>query len=147
MKKRNGSTESKIYAPGSIEQQLDMCEEGPLRGDEVLREHRDHPNYSMDLSEENREGDEMSGDEHSGGLQGGEPELTSPGQGHIQTGMPGDQNRIEDEQIHTWAEPPTAPPLPKGLRMRPATGSHEETQRRRGRARELSEKNRVRSKR
>ena len=63
-----------------------MSEEGDLRGDEiqfhhgVLRDESDEEqesldlimsdNYSADMSEENREGDELSGDEHSFGLQG-----------------------------------------------------------------------------
>lgn len=70
---------------GSIEQQLDMCEEGPLRGDEILHQHGipdptdSRPplddnllqeNYQIDMSEEWREGDEESGDEHSAGHQG-----------------------------------------------------------------------------
>jgi hypothetical protein len=77
--------------PGSIEQQLDMCESGPLRGDEVLHNHgrfernpdqeegmrpmdpemMEH-NFHFDMSEGGREGDEESGDEHSSGLQGEE---------------------------------------------------------------------------
>lgn len=78
----------------SEEQKLDMCEVEGLRGDEITHQHgveetRNQSgdpkelteimdkNWSMDMSEENREGDEMSGDEHSQGLQGGEPELRS----------------------------------------------------------------------
>jgi hypothetical protein len=72
---------------GSIEQQLDMCESGPLRGDDILHNHgvrertNPHPtlndeqlekNYRIDMSEEDREGMEESGDEHSAGLQGDE---------------------------------------------------------------------------
>lgn len=69
---------TKDIAPGeagSIEQQLDMVESGPLRGDDLLHTHgaprRDdlEANYNFDMSEWNREGDEMSGDEHSSGLQ------------------------------------------------------------------------------
>jgi hypothetical protein len=77
--------------PGSIEQQLDMCEEGDLRGDEILHSHgseskkrgktiekkpldRLMDEFSADLSEPAREGDEMSGDEHSSGLQGDAPD-------------------------------------------------------------------------
>jgi hypothetical protein len=99
MRKRKPQVDEVFCPPGSIEQQLDMCEEGSLRGEEVLREHRDHPSFAVDLSEEDREGDEMSGDEHSGGLQGGEPELSSPGQLHISTGLPGDQTRLEEEAL------------------------------------------------
>lgn len=99
-----GDPEPERGTPGSIEQQLDMCEEGSLRGDEILhhqgRTEEDHrlpdvppvdrllERYQLDLSEENREGDEWSGDDHSGGLQGGASELS--GQLHIPTGMPGD---------------------------------------------------------
>ncbi len=88
-----------------------MHESGKLRGDEVLHSHGkpERPpsgdpvpldeildsRWSMDLSEENREGDEMSGDEHSSGLEGGEQEIE--GQSHIRTGMPGDQTCHEDE--------------------------------------------------
>jgi hypothetical protein len=69
--------------PGSIEQQLDMNETRGLRGDEVLHLHgieRPHTaemdeeefelNYRVDMSEDNREGTEMAGDEHSSGMQG-----------------------------------------------------------------------------
>lgn len=84
-------------APGSIEQQLDMCESGNLRGDEILHlhGHLNQPtednemlnNYRVDMSEEDREGDEESGDDHSAGLQGGETELKN--QSHIDSGLPG----------------------------------------------------------
>ena len=90
--------------PGSIEQHLDMCENGSLRGDEILHHHgmtEEHSplpdvppvdllmdRFQLDLAEENREGDELSGDDHSGGLQGGEHELA--GQLHLPTGLPGD---------------------------------------------------------
>lgn len=47
--------------------------------------------FEMNLSEENREGDEMSGDEHSLGPQGRESELMDPS--HIGTGIPGDRTR------------------------------------------------------
>lgn len=72
-----------------------MCETGELRGDEILHESRAQPGMRIDMSEENREGDEMSGDEHSSGLQGGEPELES--QPHIDSGIPGDETRLEEE--------------------------------------------------
>lgn len=82
-----GGIEPEFCAPGSIEQQLDMCEEGTLRGDEILHHHGDEnapeansetpvnllmDRYEMDMAEEGREGDELSGDEHSSGLQGSE---------------------------------------------------------------------------
>jgi hypothetical protein len=66
-----------------------MNESGPLRGDEILHHHglpdpasrpdgdplplaadRMEENYQVDMSEEGREGDEESGDEHSSGFQG-----------------------------------------------------------------------------
>ena len=102
-------------APGSIEQQLDMVEEGTLRGEQVLHEHgipdpsdmkerQGEPLgadelmarqcYDLDLAEEFREGCEMTGDEHSIGLQGGESEMR--GQPHLLTGMPGEQSRHEE---------------------------------------------------
>ncbi|MBI3544362.1 MAG: hypothetical protein HY075_13910 [Deltaproteobacteria bacterium] len=85
-----GDDEAERCSPGSIEQQLDMCEEGSLRGDDILHEHGRRAvssdgdpaeigeenleeNWHVDLSEEDREGDEMSGDEHSSGLQGDAP--------------------------------------------------------------------------
>lgn len=83
--KGSASSAYRDYRPGSIEQQLDMCESGPLRGDDLLHNHgiqertNPHPtlnpdqmesNYRIDMSEENREGAEESGDEHSMGLQG-----------------------------------------------------------------------------
>ena len=69
---------------GSIKQQLDMNESGPNRGDEILHHHGIEPrtgsyptmndalmeeNYHIDMSEDTREGDEESGDEHSSGYQ------------------------------------------------------------------------------
>lgn len=104
-----GDEEVEYCSPGSIEQQLDMCEEGSLKGDDILFSHgldqgeggEEIPSleelmnrYEVDLSEENREGDEMSGDDHSSGLQGGEPELQR--QLHIATGMPGDRTDHEE---------------------------------------------------
>jgi hypothetical protein len=71
---------------GSIEQQLDMCETGRLRGDEITHSHghphteddykeatavdREMDNYNVTMSERNREGSEMSGDDHAMGFQG-----------------------------------------------------------------------------
>jgi hypothetical protein len=97
--------------PGSIEQQLDMCERGDLRGDEILHHHgRDRPkqdpdlraeldleeNFRVDMAETQREGDEMSGDEHSSGLQGGEPELER--QPHLSQGLPGEETLREETE-------------------------------------------------
>jgi hypothetical protein len=95
-----------------IRHQLDMDEVGPDRGDDVLHSHgrptdTRHPdtdirsvdemlhNYQMDMSEESREGDEMSGDDHSSGLQGGDPDLT--GQPHISSGLPGERTQDEEK--------------------------------------------------
>lgn len=109
--------EPESCASGSIEQQLDMCEQGALRGDEILHDHgvqskrarRRIPDsslgvdkmmnryYEMDLAEESREGDEMSGDDHSSGLQGEDFELM--GHSHLESGMPGDRlARIETNE-------------------------------------------------
>lgn len=98
-----GDSEPRRCSPGSIEQKLDMCEAGDLRGDEILHQHGMEDwyeeggdpnelnemlnNFHVDMSEEGREGDEMSGDDHSFGLQGGEFEIE--GQKHIQSGTPG----------------------------------------------------------
>lgn len=132
MRKHPGDPEPESCAPGSIEQKLDMCEEGSLRGDDILhshgkigREYQEGPlpldqviedNYQVDLSEENREGDEMSGDDHSSGFEGDEVEIS--GQPHINTGMPGDRTHRmeviertdsvfrEDERIERLAQKP-----------------------------------------
>jgi hypothetical protein len=109
-KKDPGDTSGSYCAPGSIEQELDMCERGNLKGDEVS-----HPTssrihepvdsdpqplteilyeYNMDMSEDNREGDEMSGDDHSLGLQGGDSELRN--QPTFETGLPGDATEHEE---------------------------------------------------
>jgi hypothetical protein len=101
--------------PGSIEQQLDMVEDGPMRGDEILH-HPGEPEFQLypkdrdplpvdrmmdrmevNLSEENREGDEMSGDEHSSGLQGEDSE--EQGQPHFDSGLPGERTEDEAKQI------------------------------------------------
>jgi hypothetical protein len=110
-----GDPEPEFGAPGSIEQQLDMVEEGTLKGDQLLHERQGFDSqenrarrgeplavdelisldcYDLDLAEESREGCEMTGDEHSSGLQGGESELV--GQPHLTTGMPGEQSRHEE---------------------------------------------------
>jgi hypothetical protein len=89
-RKNPGDREAEGCSPGSIEQQLDMCETGSLRGDDILYSHgRTSPankgdpvelneiideNWEMDLAEEDREGAELSGDEHSSGNQGSESE-------------------------------------------------------------------------
>ena len=112
-RKHPGDPEPDWCSPGSIEQELDMCETGSLRGDEILHSHGREPrtytgdppeldqiineNWEMDLSEEDREGSEMSGDEHSSGLGGSELELE--GQPHISTGLPGDRTRREVKEI------------------------------------------------
>lgn len=99
---------------GTETQHLDMYE-GPdenLRGDALLHtppsepeEDPEHPTleidqmlgkFHMDLSEESREGDEMSGDGHSSGLQGGERE--SLNQHHEQYGMPGEESEEQEIQ-------------------------------------------------
>lgn len=116
-----GDEEPEFGLPGSIEQQLDMCESGTLRGDEIQFSHGLPPEedatdrdpipadylmdrrYEIDLAEENREGDEMSGDEHSCGLQGGESELA--GQPHINSGLPGDRTLHEDLLARTGTVP------------------------------------------
>jgi len=115
-RKHPGDPEPEWCSPGSIEQELDMCETGSLRGDDILYRHGVEPlqytgdpqeldliigqgedaNWEVDLSEEDREGDEMSGDEHSSGLEGGEPELES--QPNIASGLPGDRTRRVDQE-------------------------------------------------
>ncbi len=118
-RKHPGDPEPDWCSPGSIEQELDMCEDGPLRGDEILHSHgKDTPiytgfprevdkiiaeeNYKVDLAEEDREGDEMTGDEHSSGLSGGESEIES--QPNISSGMPGDRTRREEEEARSQEE-------------------------------------------
>lgn len=99
-----GDDEPLPCSPGSVEQQLDMCEEGELRGDEVLHSHgllkketadlssddSVRTNFSVDMSESDREGDEMSGDEHSYGLQGDEQQELRTGKEDVETGIPGE---------------------------------------------------------
>ena len=96
MRSRKPQNDEQQCQAGSVEQQLDMCETGTLRGDESIRSNREHPNFNIDMSEEDREGDEMSGDDHSSGLQGGESELKN--QPHIQTGLPGDETDHESSR-------------------------------------------------
>ena len=106
-RKDPGDTEPKYCSPGSIEQQLDMCENGELRGDQILHNHgieeeeedESLPSseqeldqilnhyFKVDMAEEGREGDELTGDEHSSGLQGEDSEFA--GQIHLDTGLPG----------------------------------------------------------
>jgi hypothetical protein len=92
--KNPGDREPERCSPGSIEQQLDMCEEGGLRGDTILYRHgKNEPEYTgepaeldtimddnwqVDLSEDDREGDELSGDDHASGLEGKEPDEAEP---------------------------------------------------------------------
>lgn len=102
----------------SIEQHLDMMETGPLRGDDILRRagggrtaRYDRPdrdpvplpdeygmqhNYRLDMSEGSREGDEMTGDEHSFGLQGGDPDLAR--QPTVDNGLPGEETEREERR-------------------------------------------------
>lgn len=63
--------------PSSPEGEMDMDGSDQARSDQSLREHEleGEPDpfktvTDVNLSEENREGDEMSGDDHSSGLQG-----------------------------------------------------------------------------
>jgi hypothetical protein len=105
---------SSEHRSGSIEQHLDMNESGPLRGEEILRSHglsdqdyRQHAgeeprpldpermqrNYNVDMSEDQREGSEEAGDEHSSGLQGSDQQelqydIESPD--HADSGAPGE---------------------------------------------------------
>ncbi len=89
-----GDGEMLRCAPGSIEQQLDMCEQGDLKGDEIQFHHGmdfsdqegdlneltdlfELENFNVDMAEEGREGSELSGDEHSMGLQGDRDELAA----------------------------------------------------------------------
>jgi hypothetical protein len=99
---------------GTIEQQLDMNETGPLRGEEILRgqrladpeyrknsgealrpldeQHMTH-NYRVDMSEGSREGAEETGDEHSTGLQGSdqqELQYDKDSPDHADSGTPGE---------------------------------------------------------
>jgi hypothetical protein len=98
---------------GTEAQHLDMLEDADPRGDDdlyspedSLLDDSDEPvlgademmaNYNVDMSETQREGDEMSGDEHSSGLQGGEPEIEH--QLAIDSGMPGHRSEHEEEEI------------------------------------------------
>ncbi len=112
-----------------------MCESGSLRGDDILhshglpiREYTDTPpdldqilndNWNIDLSEENREGDEMTGDDHSSGLEGGEPEIEN--QPHIMTGLPGDRT-LHEELTHLevlFSPLETEPPNTRQTRLSP----------------------------
>jgi len=93
---KNEETGVAAGASGSIEQHLDMNESGDLRGDDLLRRHEGQDldaGFHVDLSTSSREGDDLSGDEHSSGLQGDESELHS--QPHISSGMPGDGSRLQ----------------------------------------------------
>ena len=108
----NISDDPTMLPETSIEQQLDMVEEGGegLRGDDVLHQHGVNPHrpradrdplpadalterFEMDMSEPDREGDDMSGDEHSSGLQGGESEVARDP--HIDSGLLGE---VEEDQ-------------------------------------------------
>jgi hypothetical protein len=104
MKNRKSTTERIIpdrepppNAPGSIEQQLDMCEAGPLKGDEISHE-RSRARGLADgaILDTDRETVEMTGDDHSLGLQGGEEELKH--QPHIHSGVPGTEEEEHDQE-------------------------------------------------
>lgn len=119
-----GQPAAEPCGPGSIEQQLDMCENGELRGDEIEHTHGMEADpdsldsetgvernlgadqllerFRIDMSEPNREGDELSGDEHSAGLQGGEPDLE--GQEHIDEGIPGEERTEADSRLRRRGE-------------------------------------------
>ncbi len=125
LRKSPGDPEPEYCSPGSIEQELDMCEEGELKGEEVERRvggiaTPDEPlsgeplevvdelnSYEMSFSERDREGDEMSGDDHSSGLQGGEQELKN--QRHIDSGVPGGDYDSWVEWPSSGLAAPTAP--------------------------------------
>jgi hypothetical protein len=133
-----GDPETEWGSPGSIEQELDMCEKGTLRGDDILHSHgmtgsgyeSTQPDlekvfdrvWRMDLSEENREGDEMTGDEHSSGLEGGETELERQS-----NGLPGDRTRheereyqlVEQTEYPEEIEIPKAPPPEESAKVLP----------------------------
>jgi hypothetical protein len=128
--KNPGDPALEYCGPGSIEQLLDMCEEGELRGEETERhiDRRATPNeplsgdplevvdemesFQMNFSERDREGDEMSGDDHSSGLQGGDAELED--QRHIDSGIPGSGY---DSWLE-WPSPaPAAPQTPEGAQL------------------------------
>jgi len=84
-----------------------MCDSGSLKGEDVIRNisKNSSPNdpssgdpqeltsefgtFDMSMAERDREGDDMSGDEHSSGLQGGDPEVEASSSVH-ENGMPGD---------------------------------------------------------
>jgi hypothetical protein len=101
-----GDKEPVACSPGSIEQQLDMCEQGAIKSEDVIRhiDREENPNdpptedpidlvheinsFDYTMSERDREGDDLSGDEHSSGLQGDELEIE--GQPNINSGVPGD---------------------------------------------------------
>jgi hypothetical protein len=102
--------------PGSIEQQLDMVENGSgPRGDSLIRkkgntfdDKRDPnfvkeldgdemlKNFHVNMGESNREGDEMSGDEHSSGLQGEDSEFAH--QPTFDDELPGEETEREEDQ-------------------------------------------------
>ena len=96
----------------------------PLGVDELMQRNP----FEIDMAEESREGSEMSGDEHSRGLQGGD------------TGLPGEQTRREEyfeahsheieaaEFLPDELEPPiparrseTLAPVPRAQRHRAAS--------------------------
>jgi hypothetical protein len=83
-------------APGSIEQQLDMCETSGLKGEELSHSRSRGRTFTDGaILDADRETAEMSGDDHSMGLQGGDPETDT--QPHPSSGLPGDESRDQDD--------------------------------------------------
>ena len=124
MRKRKPQIDEAINSAGSLEQQLDMCVGGSLRGDEQLREYHDHPLFEEDMAEEDREGDEMSGDDHSNGLQGGEAGDESQ---EFSSGMPGDETRVEELKAKNRHLPEEPEPTEEARVYRFAQGARRRT--------------------
>lgn len=80
-----------------IARHLDMVEPGEEAADRDPKAfNRVNERMEMDMSEADREGDEQSGDDHSSGLQGTDPEEAN--QPHVQRGLPGEET-TDDELI------------------------------------------------
>lgn len=72
-------------APDDLGEPDSQGDELPLAVDHMIH------NFHFDMAEDRREGDDMSGDEHSSGLQGGDVEpVRRHGHNKISTGIPGD---------------------------------------------------------
>jgi hypothetical protein len=89
--------------PGSIERDLDMCEGPAFRSEDILHGNKAHSErgplgagFRVDESEGKREGAEESGDEHSAGYQGDEPELIN--QDNVDSGLPGALTEEEERE-------------------------------------------------